>query len=91
MDIDSIAFLIDIGEYEITEHAQKRMHQRGVSLQTTGRIIREYPGAKPLPKCLVAGYVDRRVLDFIIPSVPVYISVAVGKKVHIITVEWEPR
>ena len=64
MDIDHIRTMIENGDYEVTQHAIDRMHQRGVTLDQVlnvfklGRIHSERVKEKPLPKCLVAGYVE---------------------------------
>lgn len=86
MNIVRIQRLIKKRRYRITLHAQKRMDQRGITLEELkeviyhGVIVEEYPGDKPFPSCLIVGEVRG--------GFPLYIVCAVEKVIHIITVHW---
>lgn len=81
-----IRSLVEKGLYRLTLHAQKRMDQRGITLEDLkdvlchGQIIEEYPHNQPYPSCLMMGRVHG--------GFPLYVVCSLEKKVHIITVHW---
>ena len=58
---DEIMGLCLQGKIEWTDHAQKRILQRGITRQevkdaiTAGEIIEDYPNDYPFPSCLILG------------------------------------
>lgn len=78
--------LVRKGRYRITLHAQKRMDQRGITLEELkdviyhGEVIEEYPEDRPYPSCLIMGRVRG--------GFPLYVVCAVEKKVHVVTAHW---
>lgn len=62
-------------EFEYLEfrlHTVQRMFERGVSTDDvrqviqTGKVIEDYPEDKPLPSCLILGYVGRKPLRVVL-------------------------
>jgi hypothetical protein len=86
MNIEKIADLIRKRKYRLTVHAQKRMDQRGITLDElkeifmNGAIVEEYPDDKPYPSCLIMGRIRG--------GFPLYAVVGVEKIIHVITVHW---
>ncbi len=86
MDFKKLQSLVKKGKYLITLHAQKRMDQRGITIEELkeiiyhGSIVEEYKDDKPYPSCLIMGRVKG--------GFPLYAVCALEKKVHIVTVHW---
>lgn len=61
MDIEELRALNKPEHIAITEHARRRLVERGVSVNDiircidTGEIIKQYEDDKPLPSCLILG------------------------------------
>ncbi len=86
IDLSKIRSLVKNGLYKITLHAQKRMDQRGITLEELkkviydGEVVEEYPGDRPYPSCLFMGKVRG--------DLPLYVVCGLGPKAHVITVHW---
>lgn len=61
MEIDKYKKLCADDTIAITQHANRRFNERGISLDDieaailSGEIIEEYPDDMPLPSCLILG------------------------------------
>ena len=61
MEIEKFKNLCTDETIAITQHANRRFNERGISLDDiesaifSGKIIEEYPNDKPLPSCLIFG------------------------------------
>lgn len=78
---------IQLDQFHISTHVQKRMLKRGITLDQIleviqrGDIIEQYPGRKPYPACLV--------MSQQVTGEPLYVVCAYdGKIVYIITAHW---
>ena len=86
MDISKIRALVKKGSYRLTLHAQKRMDQRGITLEElkeviyNGDVVEVYPDDSPYPSCLIVGRVRG--------GFPLYVVCGLSRKVYIITVHW---
>ena len=73
MNIEEVKFLCSVGSISWTEHATKRMIQRGIEQKEViscinhGEIIEEYPEDYPYPSCLIYGITEyNRVLHVVV-------------------------
>lgn len=86
MKIESVRQRWSKGQWVITAHALKRMGLRRITMDEItkvileGEIIEDYPDDKPFPSCLIMGYIR--------DGFPLYVVVALGKKVYVITAHW---
>ena len=61
IDIEQLRALNKAEQIAITEHARRRLVERGISVNDiircidTGEIIKQYEDDKPFPSCLVLG------------------------------------
>lgn len=61
IDIEQLRTLNKAEQIAITEHARRRLVERGISVNDiircidTGEIIKQYEDDKPFPSCLVLG------------------------------------
>ncbi len=61
IDIEQLKALNKAEQIAITEHARRRLVERGISVNDiircidTGEIIKQYEGDKPFPSCLILG------------------------------------
>lgn len=61
MDIELLQGLCNAAPFQMTQHAELRRRQRGITVQDikqaiqTGEIIEDYPDAYPYPACLILG------------------------------------
>ncbi|MEW5694222.1 MAG: DUF4258 domain-containing protein [Candidatus Hydrogenedentota bacterium] len=87
INIEQVRDTVKKDKYIIKTHAKQRMGEREVEDKDIllvifeGEIIEQYPKAKPFPKCLITGFIEK--------NKPMYVSCAFdGEYVHIITVHW---
>ncbi len=61
IDIERLRMLNSAEQMAITEHARRRLTERGISVNDiircidTGEIIKQYEDDKPFPSCLILG------------------------------------
>ena len=61
IDIEQLRALNTAEQIALTEHARRRMVERGISVDDiiqcidTGEIIKQYEDDKPFPSCLILG------------------------------------
>ena len=61
IDIEQLRILNKAEQIAITEHARRRLVERGISVNDiircidTGEIIKQYEDDKPFPSCLILG------------------------------------
>ena len=95
IDIEQLRTLNKAEQIAITEHARRRLVERGISVNDiircieTGEIIKQYEDDKPFPSCLLLGMsINNKYLHVVIASDNI--------NLHIITAyypsinEWEP-
>lgn len=95
MDIDSIRYFVQDGDYRFTHEAERRMDERDVTIEQieqvllNGRIVQEKPKQKPYPECTVLGYADRKLTPDAEPTPwPLHVACAMGDELLIVTVYW---
>ena len=74
MEIEKLKKLCSDETIAITQHANRRFNERGISLDDietaifSGKIIEEYPDDKPFPSCLILGKSEKNLPLHIVAS-----------------------
>lgn len=74
IDIEQLRALNKADQIAITEHARRRLVERGISVDDiiqcidTGEIIKQYEDDKPFPSCLVLGAAVNEVYIHVVVS-----------------------
>lgn len=98
MDIDHLRYMLREGLYRSTQEFDRRLDEREFTLKQAmeavfcGRIVRETPGGRGLPKCTVEGFVPRKVAGLEVPELgALQVACAVGDEVIFITGYWRTK
>ncbi len=88
MDIKVIQELCSSAPFQMTQHAEMRRRQRGISIPDirqaimSGSIIEEYPNDFPYPSCLILGHSTNRT--------PIHLVCGVGESVLFVITAYKP-
>ena len=95
MDIEELRTLNKPEHIAITEHARRRLVERGISVNDiircidTGEIIKQYEDDKPFPSCLILGAaIDEEYIHVVVSHDSEWIYLITAY--HPDTEVWEP-
>lgn len=88
MEIEIICQLLEQQPFQMTQHAELRRRQRGISIPDikqairNGSVIEDYPNDYPHPSCLILG--------FTAPDQPLHLVCGVGNGTLFVITAYRP-
>ena len=81
LKMEDLRKLAEEGSVKWTQHAMKRMRERGIKMDAVyeciqiGEIIKQYPDDRPLPSCLLCAVNEEKAIHVVLSSDGEFINI----------------